>query len=108
MASPHDDGAPARAPRNADTTDSNIVGADLLADLDALAESLRGYLVLQLVVDDAGHKRTSVYRSAASAQRAVRRARDRGRATHVTLVQMVPLGVVVGLGGAQSSRRAAR
>lgn len=70
---------------------------DYLADVDALAESLRGYLVVQVVIDDAGHRRTCVYRSAGAAERAVRRARDRGRTAHVSLVQMLPVGVIVGL-----------
>lgn len=70
---------------------------DLLADLDALAESLAGYLVVQVVIDDAGHRRTNVYRSAGAAERAVKRARERGRTAHVTLVQMLPVGVVSGL-----------
>lgn len=67
---------------------------DILADLDALAESLRGYLVVQVQVDDAGHRRTSVYRSAGAAQRAVQRARERGRVAHVSLCQLLPVGVV--------------
>ena len=72
---------------------------NLLADLDALAESLRGYIVVQVVVDDEGHRRTFPYRSAAAAERCVERARERGRTAHVSLVQMLPVGVVVGLGG---------
>jgi len=70
---------------------------DHLAHLDNLAEALRGYLVLQVVVDDAGHRRTNLYRSAAAAQRAVGRARSRGRAVHVSLCQLLPVGVVQGL-----------
>lgn len=70
---------------------------DLLADLDALAESLRGYLVVQVVVDDVGHRRTTVYRSAGAAQRAVERARSRGRTAHVALCQLLPVGVIAGL-----------
>lgn len=72
---------------------------DLLSDLDALAHSLRGYLVVQVVIDDAGHRRTHVYRSAAAAERAVRRARERGRYAHVSLCQLLPVGVIAGLGG---------
>lgn len=74
---------------------------DLLSDLDALAESLRGYFVVQVTVDDEGHRRTFPYRSAAAAERCVLRARERGRTAHVSLVQMLPIGVVVGLGGAR-------
>jgi hypothetical protein len=70
-----------------------------LSDLDALAEALRGYIVVQVVVDDAGHRRTNLFRSAAAAERAVKRARERGRAAHVTLCQLLPVGVVAGLGG---------
>jgi hypothetical protein len=72
---------------------------DLLADLDALAEHLHGYLVVQVVIDDAGHRRTQVYRSAAAAEKAVERARDRGRYAHVSLCQLLPVGVVAGLVG---------
>lgn len=71
--------------------------ADYLADLDALAEHLRGRLVVQVVLDD-DRRRTYVYRSAAAAERAVERAKARGQRGHVTLVQMLPVGVVVGLG----------
>jgi hypothetical protein len=71
---------------------------DLLAELDPRAESLRGYLVVQVEVDDDGHRRTYLYRSAAAAERCVKRAQDRGRRAHVTLVQMMPVGVVTGLG----------
>ena len=75
------------------------VGEDLervvtLADVDAMAENLQGRLVVQVEVDD-DHWRTHVYRSAAAAERAVKRARDRGKRSHVTLVQLVPVGVVV-------------
>ncbi|MEJ7831915.1 MAG: hypothetical protein WKF79_03305 [Nocardioides sp.] len=92
----------AGAAPNAGNTDSHILpprtpDAAYLADLDALCESLRGHFVVQVVVDDAGHRRTTVYRSAGAAERAVHRARDRGRTAHVSLVQMLPVGVVVGL-----------
>lgn len=70
-----------------------------LADLDAEAEQLSGYLVVQVVINDAGHRRTHLYRSAAAAERAVERARKRGRWAHVTLCQLLPVGVVYGLGG---------
>lgn len=73
--------------------------ADVLAELDALAESLRGYFVVQVVVDDEGHRRTSIYRSAGAAEKAVRRARERGRTAHVSLCQLLPVGVVSSLGG---------
>jgi len=103
----HDEGAPREeGPPNVVSTDIHIVpprtpDAAYLADLDALAESLSGHFVVQVVVDDAGHRRTTVYRSAGAAERAVRRARDRGRTAHVSLVQMLPVGVVVGLGGSR-------
>lgn len=71
--------------------------ADVLADLDALAEHLRAHLVLQVTVDDNGHRRTAVYRSAAAVERAVRRAQERGRQAHVTLCQLLPVGVVSSL-----------
>lgn len=74
-------------------------GSDMLADLDALTDSLRGYLVVQVVIDDAGHRRTHIYRSAAAAERAVKRAKERGRYAHVSLCQLLPVGVVAGLGG---------
>ena len=71
--------------------------SDMLRDLDALAASLRGYLVVQVVVDDEGHRRTHLYRSAGAAQRAVQRAKDRGRAAHVSARQLLPVAVVQGL-----------
>lgn len=71
---------------------------DLLADLDALAEHLRGRFVVQVTVDaERGHKRTNVYRSCAAAERAVARAKARGQSAHVSLVQMLPVGVVSGV-----------
>jgi hypothetical protein len=69
----------------------------LLADLDALAEHLRARFVVQVTIDG-DHRRTNVYRSAAAAERAVDRATARGQRAHVTLCQMLPVGVVVGLG----------
>lgn len=73
---------------------------DLLADVDALAAHLSGRFVVQVDVDaELGHRRTNVYRSCAAAERAVKRARERGQTAHVSLVQMLPVGVVVGLGG---------
>ena len=94
-------GGTVRGAKNVVADDIHTVAhrPDMLADLDALAEHLRGYLVLQVTVDDAGSKRTVVYRSAAAAQRAVERARDRGRMAHVSLCQLVPIGVIHGLGG---------
>jgi hypothetical protein len=65
-----------------------------------MAENSRGYFVVQVVIDDAGHRRTQIYRSAAAAERAVRRARERGRTAHVSLCQLLPIGVVSSLGGA--------
>lgn len=73
---------------------------DLLADVDALAAHLNARLVVQVTVDaDLDHRRTTVYRSCSAAERAVKRARQRGQTAHVSLVQMLPVGVVVGLGG---------
>lgn len=72
---------------------------DVVADLDAMAETLRGYFVVQVVIDEDGHRRTNLYRSAGAAQRAVGRARERGRDVHVSLCQLMPVGVVMGLGG---------
>jgi len=69
-----------------------------LADLDAQAEHLRGRFVVQVQVD--GDKyRTNIYRSTAAAERAVHRANAAGKRAHVTLVQLLPVGVVVGLDG---------
>ena len=81
--------------------DSPIVSpsSPAVADLDAMAEALRGYFVVQVVIDEDGHRRTNLYRSAGAAQRAVQRARERGRDVHVSLCQLMPVGVVVGLGG---------
>lgn len=76
--------------------------ADILAEVDALTESLRGYIVVQVVVDDEGHRRTYLYRSAAAAERCVKRARDRGRFAHVSICSLLPAGVVVGMGGGRS------
>lgn len=70
-----------------------------LAEPDAEAEQLSGYLVVEVGINDAGHRRTHLYRSAAAAERAVERARKRGRWAHVTLCQLLPVGVVYGLGG---------
>lgn len=70
---------------------------DLLADLDALAEHLRGYFVVQVVVSDAGHRRTYIYRTTLAAERAVERARARGRHATITLCQLHPVGVVAGV-----------
>lgn len=64
--------------------------------LDSVAESLAGYLVVRVTIDDDGHTRTTIYRSAGAAERAVKRARERGRGVHVTLCQLLPVGVVTG------------
>ena len=65
-----------------------------------MAEQLRGYLVVQVTIDDDDHHhRIYLYRSANAAERCVRRARERGRASHVTLCSLLPAGVVVGLDG---------
>ena len=53
---------------------------------------------MQVQVD--GDKyRTHVYMSAKSSENAVRRATERGKRVHVALCQLLPVGVVVGLGG---------
>lgn len=72
---------------------------DILGDLDAYAEHLNGRFVVQVVVDaERDHRRTYLYRNIASAEAAVRRANDRGQRASVTLVKLVPVGVVAGLG----------
>lgn len=76
--------------------------SDLLSELTALTRSLSGYLVLSVVVDDDGHRRTTVYRSAGAAERAVRRARERGRHVEVSLCQLMPVGVVQAWSGGRS------
>ena len=105
MLRPDDRGRPLAGPALNVITDGNAsripATTDLLADLDALAESLSARFAVQVTVDDAGHRRTNVYRSAGAAERAVERARERGRTAHVTLVQMLPVGVVVGLRAAR-------
>lgn len=96
----HSEGGPARnetasnAATSTHTNNTSIV--PLNADIDALAESLRGVYVCQVVVDDAGHRRTHFYRNLGAVERAVERARGRGRTAHVSLVQLVPVGVVMG------------
>ncbi len=70
----------------------------LLSDLDALAEHLQGRFVVQVTLDG-DRRRSLVYRSAAAAEKAARRAQERGQQAHVTLCQLLPVGVVVGLGG---------
>lgn len=85
--------------RLAPATDSPRQTHQLVADLDAMAEAMRGYFVVQVTIDDAGHRRTTLYRSAGAAEQTVKRARGRGRDVHVTLAQLVPVGVIVGLGG---------
>ncbi len=70
-----------------------------LADIDAQAELLRGVFVLRVQVNDDGDRRTYFYKSAGAAERAVKRARERGRTAHVALCQLVPVGVVWGPGG---------
>lgn len=74
--------------------------ADFLADLDALAEHLRGRFVVQVTIEG-GSRRTHVYRNAGAAERAVERAKARGQHAHVTLCQMLPVGVILGLGDAR-------
>lgn len=88
-----------RAASNVSHDDTTIVSqrADILADLDAVAEHLRGRFVVQVAIEGDRY-RTHVYRNAAAAERAVDRAKARGQRAHVTLVQMLPVGVVVGLG----------
>lgn len=98
----HDRGRPGeKAPSNGVSDDNRIVAspADVLADLDAVAEQLRGRFAVQVTVNDLGHVRTYLYRSAGAAERCVERARQRGRTAHVSVVQLLPVGVVVGIGG---------
>ncbi len=71
---------------------------DNLTDIDALAEHLRGRFVLQVTIDGE-HRRTLIYRSAAAAEKAARRAQERGQQAHVALCQLLPVGVIVGLDG---------
>lgn len=102
MRSPeHDEGRPRQeAPSQVvtnDRTSSVDRTGDGLADLDALAANLAGYFVVQVVINDRGTRRTFFYRSAAAAERAVERARGRGRHAHVTLCQLHPVGVVTSL-----------
>jgi hypothetical protein len=67
-------------------------------DLDAVAESLAGRFVVQVTVDESrGFRRTFVYRSCAAAEKCVERARERGQTAHVSLVRMLPVGVVAGV-----------
>lgn len=68
-----------------------------VGDIDALTESLYGVFVCQVVVDDVGHRRTNYYRNLGAVERAVDRARNRGRTAHVSLVQLVPVGTIVGV-----------
>ena len=89
---------PTETPTKKSKNESTARG-DILADADALAESLRGYIVVLVVVDDQDHRRTYLYRSAAAAERCVARARERGRFAHVSICSLLPAGVVVGLGG---------
>ena len=74
------------------------LGPDVLRDLDALAEHLHGKFVVQTQTD--GEKyRTRIYLTAKAAENAVRRGNARGRRVHVSLCQLLPVGVVVGLAG---------
>lgn len=99
----HDEGAPRQeGPRDSFATVRPILARPhgLLDELDALADAMRGYFVVQVVVSDAGNRRTHLYRSAAAAERAVERAEKRGRVAHVSLAQLMPVGVVSSLGSA--------
>ncbi len=78
---------------------SSVPSHSCLADIDAQAELLRGVFVLRVQVNDDGDRRTYFYKSAGAAERAVKRARERGRTAHVALCQLVPVGVVWGPGG---------
>ena len=69
---------------------------DVLGDLDALAEHLRGKFVVQTQTDGDRY-RTHVYMTAKAAENAVRRGNARGKHVHVALCQLLPVGVVVGL-----------
>lgn len=101
MTPPHENGRPWQGGRQSSTAISDV--APLVhretanwQDIDALAEHLRGVYVVQLVVSDAGHRRSYFYKNLDAAQRAVGRARERGRSAHLTLVQMIPVGVIGG------------
>lgn len=61
--------------------------------MENLVRELRCYLVVQVIVNDQGHRRTHVYRSVAAAQAAIARAQGRGRSAHATLCQLVPVDV---------------
>jgi hypothetical protein len=76
-------------------SDQQPLPALAITDLDAMAEAMRGYFVVQVVIDDHGHRRTTLYRSAGAAEGAVKRARARGRFCHVSLCQLLPVGTVV-------------
>ena len=68
-----------------------------LGDLDALAEALNGRFLVQVTIDG-DRRRTNVYRNAGAAERAVKRAKERGQTAHVSLCQLLPIGVVTGMG----------
>lgn len=74
------------------------LGPDVLADRDAAAEHQRGRFVVQTQTD--GEKyRTVVHMAAKAAENAVARGNARGKQVHVSLCQLLPVGVVVGLAG---------
>jgi hypothetical protein len=95
----HDEGGPwqDRPTASANAIVSHSVA--VLTDVDAIAEHLSGKFVVQLQIEDDKY-RTTVYQSVKAAENAVRRANRRGKRAHVTLCQLLPVGVVTGLGGA--------
>ncbi|QWC85536.1 hypothetical protein KLP28_01770 [Nocardioidaceae bacterium] len=77
--------------------DSTPIGLSV-ADLDAWCLDLAGRIVVQVVVDsERDLRRTYLYRSTGAAQNCVARARERGQVAHVSLVKLVPVGVITGM-----------
>lgn len=92
-----------RTASNVTATDIHSVtpGDGLVGELDALAGNLRGLFVVTVEIGTEGHTRRHLYRSAGAAEKCVLRARLRGASAHVTLCQLLPVGVVAGLGVGQ-------
>lgn len=98
----HDRGRPPAKEAAPNVTDGDSSSVERPAytvrDLDSWAEALSGRFVVQVVVNaDSDFRRTFVYRSCAAAERCVDRARERGQTAHVSLVRMLPVGVVAGV-----------
>jgi hypothetical protein len=77
-----------------------------LADIDALCEHLSGRLVVQVLLDE--DRRRTYVRGIDTAERSAARATERGQLVHVSLVRMVPVGVVTELTSPELPRRRAR